>query len=130
MQALDIATRKRCELVDVTAEVKELVAKSGVREGLCVVFCPHTTAGITVNENSDPDVQSDFLMALERAVPNTGFNHSEGNSDAHTKASLVGSSATLIVADGKLQLGRWQAIYLCEFDGPRRRLIWVKVQGD
>ncbi len=130
MQALDLATKQRCEMLDVTAEVKDLVAKSGVRSGLCVVFCPHTTAGITINENSDPDVRADFLFALERAVPNSGFKHSEGNSDAHVKASMVGSSATLVIADGKLQLGRWQAIYLCEFDGPRRRLVWVKIQSD
>ncbi len=130
MQALDLATKQRCEMLDVTAEVKDLVAKSGVRSGLCVVFCPHTTAGITINENSDPDVRADFLFALERAVPNSGFKHSEGNSDAHVKASMIGSSATIVIADGKLQLGRWQAIYLCEFDGPRRRLVWVKIQSD
>jgi secondary thiamine-phosphate synthase enzyme len=124
---LEVSTARRCELVDLTDQVQKVVASSGVRDGLCTVFCPHTTAAVTVNENSDPDVRRDLLMALERAVPNDGFHHAEGNSDAHTKTSLVGPSATLLVEGGALKLGTWQAVYFCEFDGPRRRKVWVQV---
>ncbi|MBI5549406.1 MAG: YjbQ family protein [Deltaproteobacteria bacterium] len=125
----EISTTRRCELVDVTSKVQDAVRAAGLKSGLVVVYCPHTTAAITINENADPDVRTDLLMALERAVPNEGFRHSEGNSDAHTKTSLVGPSVTAIVEDGQTQLGTWQSIFFCEFDGPRRRKVWVQTVG-
>ncbi|MEM2870621.1 MAG: secondary thiamine-phosphate synthase enzyme YjbQ [Thermoplasmata archaeon] len=130
LEALEVSTHRRSEMIDITAEVLEVVRRSGVRSGLCVVWVPHTTAGVTVNENADPSVRRDILMALERLVPrDAGYAHSEGNSDSHIKASLVGHSATLIVDEGSLLLGTWQGIYLCEFDGPRRRRVVVKIIG-
>ncbi|MEM4729005.1 MAG: secondary thiamine-phosphate synthase enzyme YjbQ [Thermoplasmata archaeon] len=130
LEALEVSTHRRSEMIDITAEVLEVVRRSGVRSGLCVVWVPHTTAGVTVNENADPSVRRDILMALERLVPrDAGYAHSEGNSDSHIKASLVGHSVTLIVEEGSLFLGTWQGIYLCEFDGPRRRRVVVKVIG-
>lgn len=128
MKALEIKTRRQEELIDLTAEIQGIVAQSAVRDGLCVVFVPHTTAGITINENADPDVKTDVLAALLQAIPDgLPYRHSEGNSPAHVKASLVGSSVTVIVEDGRLRLGTWQGIQLCEFDGPRTRKIWVKI---
>ena len=117
-------------LVDVTDMAARAVRSSGISDGLCLVYCPHTTAGITINENADPDVARDFLIGLGKAFPDRPeFRHAEGNSSAHLKASAVGSSATVIVSGGLLVLGTWQGIYLCEFDGPRRRRLFVKVQG-
>jgi secondary thiamine-phosphate synthase enzyme len=111
----------------ITGQVESALAASGAREGLCVVFCPHTTAGITINENADPDVKTDLLLGLNEAFPDrTEFRHAEGNSSAHLKASCVGSSATIIVSQGRLLLGRWQGIYFCEFDGPRSRTFFVQ----
>jgi secondary thiamine-phosphate synthase enzyme len=128
---LEVTTRAADELVDVTAAVRDRIRASGVRAGIAVVYCPHTTAGVTIQENADPDVQRDLLLALANAVPERpargAFHHAEGNSHAHVKASMVGSSATLLVEDGDLLLGTWQGIYLCEFDGPRRRTLRVKV---
>lgn len=113
---------------DVTETVRQSLAKSGVKEGICVVFCPHTTAGITINENADPDVKHDLLLGLSQAFPDRpGFRHAEGNSAAHLKACCVGSSVTVPVEDGRLVLGVWQGIYFCEFDGPRRRSYYVRV---
>jgi len=124
----EIKTSQRNEMVDITARVKAAVRTAGVESGLCVVFCPHTTAGIAVNENTDPDVRTDVLAAYRRAVPrDQGFAHDEGNSDAHTMSVLTGAQQTLIVEHGKLLLGHWQAIYLMEFDGPRGRQVHVKV---
>ncbi len=129
--SLQIRTSAACELVDVTAEVRRAVTASGVRSGLAVVFVPHTTAGVTIQENADPDVRRDLLLALENAVPDPpprgAYRHAEGNSAAHVKASLVGSSATLLVEDGRPVLGTWQGVYLCEFDGPRTRQVLVRV---
>lgn len=124
-----VQTRERAQFVDVTAEVQRAVAQSGVRRGLCVVYCPHTTAGITVNEHADPDVVHDLLLWLSRAVARDtpGFRHAEGNAASHIQAALVGCSATLLVEDGRLALGTWQGIFFCEFDGPRRRRCWVRV---
>ncbi len=128
MDILEIRTKTREEIVDVTGEVERAVAASGRREGLCTVFVPHTTAGATINENSDPDVKADILMTLRKFVPDgLPYAHAEGNSTAHVKASLVGSSVSVIVEDGRLRLGTWQGICLCEFDGPRTRHVWVKV---
>ncbi|MGO8684078.1 MAG: secondary thiamine-phosphate synthase enzyme YjbQ [Thermoleophilia bacterium] len=127
METFSVATTSRQVLVDVTAQVAAAIASLGLHQGAAVVFVPHTTAGVTINENADPAVCRDVLMALERLVPATlPFTHGEGNSDAHTKASLMGSSVTVPVSDGHLRLGTWQGIYLAEFDGPRRRKIWVQ----
>jgi len=131
MNTLEIRTRSREEIVDLTAEVQEIVSASGVKDGLCLVFVPHTTAGVTINENADPDVREDLLAALRRAVPDSlPYRHGEGNSPAHVKASLVGSSVAVIAEDGKLRLGTWQGIQFCEFDGPRDRKVWVRTIGN
>ena len=130
MDIIEIRTRAREEFVDLTAEVGRVVAASGVESGVCVVMVPHTTAGVTVNENADPDVRADLLMTLRRIVPDTlPYAHAEGNSPAHVKATLVGSSVSLIVEDGRLRLGTWQGVFFCEFDGPRPRKVWVQVFG-
>ena len=128
MKTLEIRTRAGEEIVDLTSEVQGVVASSGAKDGLCVVFVPHTTAGVTINENADPDVRADILTALRHAVPDSlPFAHSEGNSPAHIKASLIGSSVTVIVEGGRLRLGTWQGIQFCEFDGPRSRKLYVQV---
>jgi len=120
----------RADFQNVTPKVREAVSKSGVTDGIAVVYCPHTTAGITINENADPDVVRDLLIGLDKAFPDRAeFRHAEGNSAAHLKASAVGSSATVIIDGGKLLLGTWQGIYFCEFDPPRERTFFVKVIG-
>ncbi len=131
MFTFDLRTTKRNEFVEITDRVRHAIKSSRVREGICAVYCPHTTAAITINENADPDVVHDMLLWFERTVPKeqAGFRHGEGNSDSHIKASLVGSSATLLVAEGELVLGRWQGVYFCEFDGPRSRKVHVRVIG-
>jgi secondary thiamine-phosphate synthase enzyme len=132
LPSLEVATHAAQELVDVTGELRDALRKAGVRDGLVVVYVPHTTAGVTIQENADPDVKTDFLLALESAVParpaRGSYRHAEGTSDAHVKSSLVGSSATIIVEGGAPVLGTWQGVFLCEFDGPRRRtvhLAWI-----
>ena len=128
MKTLDIRTRSGEEIVDLTSEVQGVVVSSGIKDGLCVVFVPHTTAAVTINENADPDVRADILTALRRAVPDSlPYAHSEGNSPAHIKASLIGSSVTVIVEAGRLLLGTWQGIQFCEFDGPRSRKLYIQV---
>ena len=123
-----VATSQTAHFVDITDHVLKAVADSKVHDGLVVVYVPHTTAGITINENADPTVQRDILTHLDKMIPPSGdYRHAEGNSPAHIKASLMGSSVTVIVAGGDLQLGKWQGIYLCEFDGPRRRRVQVKI---
>jgi secondary thiamine-phosphate synthase enzyme len=131
MDRFDVRTRERAEFIEITDQVRQAVQRGGVRRGLCVVCCPHTTAAVTVNENADPDVVHDMLLWLNRTIPRqqAGFRHGEGNSDAHIKASLVGSSVTLLVEDGDLVLGRWQGVYFCEFDGPRTRTVRVRTLG-
>lgn len=125
---LTVTTRTRTELIDITAAVRQAVAASGVTEGLCLVAAPHTTAGITVNEAADPSVAADILMVLNRMVPwEADYRHREGNSPAHVKSTLVGSSQTLAVENGDLVLGTWQGVFFCEFDGPRRRSVAVRV---
>jgi secondary thiamine-phosphate synthase enzyme len=129
METLNISSKTRTEFVDITAKVQELVSKSKARDGLCVVFCPHTTAGLTINENADPDVQEDIINSLNKLIPHSGnYSHVEGNADAHIKASLMGSSLNVIIENGQLVLGTWQGIFLCEFDGPRSRKVYVKVK--
>ena len=126
MWTLEIQTRQRVSFVDITRDVAGLVRDAG--DGAVLVYVPHTTAGVTINEDADPAVRADLEMALERLVPSDlPFTHLEGNSDAHTKASLMGSSATIPLAGGRLQLGTWQGIYLAEFDGPRTRRVLVSV---
>ena len=131
---LDIQTRAAQDLVEITDEVRAALRKTGVASGLVVVYVPHTTAGVTVQENADPNVRTDFLLSLENAVParpaRGTYRHAEGNSAAHVKASLVGSSATLLVERGDLLLGTWQGIFLCEFDGPRPRTVELKLVPD
>ena len=131
MQILSVKTDRRTQLVDVTAQVQKAVAASGVAQGVCYLYVPHTTAAITINECADPDVARDVEGALDRLIPKTGpFRHSEGNSDSHVKAVLVGTSQMVLVEDGKLALGRWQGVFFCEFDGPRERRLQVKVVAD
>ena len=116
------------DMIPITAQVQGAVAESFVESGICVVYCPHTTAGITVNENADPDVVKDLLLAYDKAFPDRReFRHCEGNSAAHAKASAMGSSAALIIENGRLLLGTWQNVYFCEFDGPRTRRFYVKI---
>ena len=131
MQILSVKTDRRTQLVDVTAQVQKVVAASGVARGVCYLYVPHTTAAIKINECADPDVARDVEGALDRLIPKTGpFRHSEGNSDSHVKAVLVGTSQMVLVEDGKLALGRWQGVFFCEFDGPRDRRLQVKVVAD
>lgn len=128
MQKLRLTTTTRSTLVDITDEINRLVSESNIQRGLCLVFSPHTTAGITVQEGYDPDVVRDITTFLNREVPHEGdYRHAEGNSDSHIKALMTGNSQTLPVEDGQLQLGRWQAIFFCEFDGPRERTVWVQL---
>ena len=124
---IKVPSSRRCELIDITSQVEKVISDSKIKDGLCVVFCPHTTAGIIINENSDPDVKQDLLDALEMMIPKIRFSHNEGNSDAHLKSSLVGSEKILIVENAKIVLGQWQAIYIAEFDGPRERKILIKI---
>jgi secondary thiamine-phosphate synthase enzyme len=125
---LEVASRQRVELIDVTAEVRRAIRATGIGSGLALLFVPHTTAAITINENADPDVARDLVMEINRIVPfEDGYRHAEGNSAAHLKSSLVGASLSLIVEGGEPLLGTWQGIYFCEFDGPRRRRLQLKV---
>ncbi|HOQ06864.1 MAG TPA: secondary thiamine-phosphate synthase enzyme YjbQ [Clostridiales bacterium] len=126
-----VKTSSSDELINITSLVRQDVQKSGISDGIAVVYVPHTTAGVTINENADPDVVHDLLGILRRAFPESGsYRHIEGNSHAHAKASVVGSSCTVIIENGQLKLGTWQGIYFCEFDGPRTRKVYVKlIQG-
>ena len=127
-EILTVRTSAHTQMVNITDEVAQTVRKSGVQDGLCTVFVPHTTAGVTINENADPDVVSDFIMEINKIVPwEDGYAHYEGNSAAHLKSSLIGPSLTVIVEDGRLLLGTWQGIYFTEYDGPRTRKVYVKV---
>jgi secondary thiamine-phosphate synthase enzyme len=126
MTAIEVETKAVEELIDITPLIQRAIDDAGMKRGICLVFVPHTTAGVTINENADPSVRADLLLALAEAVPaSLPYRHDEGNSAAHVKAGLVGSSASLLVEDGRLRLGTWQAVYFCEFDGPRRRKVWV-----
>jgi secondary thiamine-phosphate synthase enzyme len=128
---LSIKTERRAQLLDVTSEVAKFVQESGVQGGVCHLYVPHTTAGVIINENDDPDVAQDITATLDRLVPRgAGYRHGEGNADSHIKAALAGSSATVFITDGRLDLGRWQGIFFCEFDGPRTRRLQVKIIPD
>ena len=125
---IDVKTSGRNEFVDITGKVAGAIAEAGVKEGLCLVYVPHTTAAVTINENADPSVKADILETLSKLVPaSAGYSHMEGNSDAHIKATLVGGSERIIVKGGKPVLGTWEGIFFCEFDGPRSRRFFVKV---
>jgi secondary thiamine-phosphate synthase enzyme len=128
LHEMSVRTRRRNELIDITTEIRAIVGRSGIKDGLCHLFVPHTTAAITINERADPDVRLDIEEALSKMVPEKGgFRHAEGNSDAHVKSTLVGVSTFLPVKDGDLVLGAWQAVFFCEFDGPRTRRCFVRV---
>ncbi len=123
-----VKTDLHTAMIDITRKVQDIVKESGIENGICIVYIPHTTAAVTVNENADPDVVKDFMMEINKLVPlSDGYRHSEGNSAAHIKASMIGFSETLIVENGRLVLGTWQGIYFMEFDGPRIRKVYVKV---
>ncbi|HNR94598.1 MAG TPA: secondary thiamine-phosphate synthase enzyme YjbQ [Kiritimatiellia bacterium] len=128
MKEVEIQTQERSQFLDITAAVREAVQESGIRDGRATVFVPHTTAGITINENADPDVVRDMLSVLDELVPWRGnYRHAEGNTAAHVKSSLMGSSAAVLVSAGRLQLGVWQSIWFCEFDGPRTRKVLIEI---
>jgi secondary thiamine-phosphate synthase enzyme len=128
MNKVNVRTSKTQQFINITNQIEKAVADSGVADGIVVIFVPHTTAGVTINENSDPDVVFDIINSLEKTYPEQGrYTHFEGNSNAHIKASLMGSSATVIIEKGHLKLGRWQGIYFCEFDGPRNREVYIKI---
>ncbi len=128
MKTINIKTSRRVEMVDITPDVESVVRDSGVEDGICVLFCPHTTAGLTINENADPSVAVDISEHLSEIVPhNKNYKHLEGNADSHIKSVIVGQTLTLIIHKGKPVLGTWQGIFFCEFDGPRSRKVFVKI---
>jgi secondary thiamine-phosphate synthase enzyme len=128
MESFAVQTQHHTQFVRIDREVQRLVTQSGVREGVCHIFVPHTTAGITINENADPDVVRDIIETLDRLVPwKAGYAHTEGNSAAHVKAGLMGFEQTVLIEHGALALGTWQSVYFCEFDGPRTRQAWVRI---
>jgi len=128
LKEITIKTNTQTQILDITAQVQKVVGESGITEGLCCVFVPHTTAGVTINENADPSVKRDIVMELNKIIPfNDNYSHSEGNSAAHIKASIVGSSVNVPVKNNNLLLGTWQGICFCEFDGPRQRHFYVKI---
>ncbi|HUV62504.1 MAG TPA: secondary thiamine-phosphate synthase enzyme YjbQ [Sedimentisphaerales bacterium] len=126
-----VSTRSRSQMIDITSQVSSIVGESGITDGDAIVYCPHTTAAITINENADPSVPHDILLTLDQLLPQhrSGYRHSEGNSDAHCKSSLLGCSEQILIEGGSLQLGTWQGIFFCEFDGPRSRKVIVQVRG-
>ncbi len=127
-----ISSKHRNQMIDITSQVGLAISQSGVTNGDAIVYCPHTTAAITINENADPDVPHDILLALAELIPQhqPGFRHSEGNSDAHCKSSMFGCSEQILIKDGTLNLGTWQGIFFCEFDGPRHRKVLVQIRGE
>ena len=131
MKTLSVKTNRRTQFVDITREVEQAVGESGVKSGVCYVYVPHTTAGIVINEHADPDVAGDVAGIFDRLIPRQGpYRHAEGNTDAHMKAILAGTSQTILVENGKLALGTWQGVFLCEFDGPRLRTVLMKIVPD
>ncbi len=127
-----VSSSQRNQMIDITSQVNSLVSKSGITNGDAIVYCPHTTAAITINENADPSVPHDILLTLSEILPphRPGYRHSEGNSDAHAKSSIVGCSRQILVDNGALNLGTWQGIFFCEFDGPRSRRVLVQIRGE
>jgi secondary thiamine-phosphate synthase enzyme len=131
-ESFDISSRNRNQMIDITDRVRAIITKAGIKNGDAIVYCPHTTAGVTINENADPDVCHDILLTLSDIVPQhrQGYRHSEGNADAHCKSSIIGCSKQLLIKDGHLLLGTWQGIFFCEFDGPRSRKVYVQIRGE
>ena len=130
-KTLTVSSERHTEMIDISADIRAAVAESGVKNGICLVFVPHTTAAVTVNENADPDVKSDIIKELDKIVPwEDNYRHREGNAAAHLKSSLVGCAQSLIIEDGDLLLGTWQGVYFCEYDGPRRRRVLLKIVAD
>ena len=131
-ETFSISTKQRNQMIDITAQVRSFVSQSGITNGDAIVYCPHTTAAITINENADPSVPHDILLTLEELLPHhrPGYRHSEGNSDAHCKSSLLGCSEQILIKDKSLDLGTWQGIFFCEFDGPRSRRVIVQIRGE
>jgi secondary thiamine-phosphate synthase enzyme len=128
MEKITIHSTDQTEIIDITRKVQSVADKSSINNGLCLIFVPHTTAAVTINENADPDVKSDILKEINKVIPfSDSYRHMEGNSAAHIKASLFGSSGTVIIQNGNFQLGTWQGIFFCEFDGPRTRQIWISL---
>ena len=131
MQKLTVRTKQHCQFVNIDGEVQQAIKEAGLKNGVCHVYVPHTTAGVTINENADPDVIRDMTQVLDRLVPwEGGYAHSEGNSAAHVKASMMGSSVAVPVENGRLAMGTWQSVFFCEFDGPRTRSVWLTVTGE
>ncbi len=131
-ETFSISTKQRNQMIDITSQVRSFVSQSGITNGDAIVYCPHTTAAITINENADPSVPHDILLTLEELLPHhrPGYQHSEGNSDAHCKSSLIGCSEQILIKDKSLDLGTWQGIFFCEFDGPRSRKVIIQVRGE
>ncbi|MCK5075189.1 MAG: secondary thiamine-phosphate synthase enzyme YjbQ [Calditrichia bacterium] len=128
LKKISVPTHNRVELVNIISQIRQALRESKIKNGLCTVFVPHTTAGVTINENADPDVKTDIIKELNKIIPfNDGYAHMEGNSAAHIKATLTGNSETIIVENGELVLGVWQDIYFCEYDGPRNRSCYIKI---
>lgn len=128
MKEISLETRSRVEMIDITAAVQKTLREEGIPSGICLVYTPHTTAAITINENADPDVQRDMIAALDKAVPlSANYRHAEGNSAAHVKSSLVGASEFIILENGRLVMGTWQSVFFCEFDGPRTRKVLISI---
>ncbi len=131
MEKINIKTINRIELIDITDKIQSVVSKDKIKDGFCFLFCPHTTAGLTINENADPSVRQDIIQALSKLIPAvSGYSHSEGNSDSHIKSSLFGFTLTVFIENNQLALGTWQGIYFCESDGPRLREVWVKIMEE
>ncbi len=128
MEKISLRTNSRIDLIEITDKVQAVVSQSKVKDGVCFIFCPHTTAGLTINENADPSVRRDIIQTLNKLVPaQAGYAHSEGNADSHIKSSIFGATLTIFVQGGRLAFGAWQGIYFCEGDGPRTREVWIKV---
>ena len=130
VQEFSVSTRERTQFVNIDSDVQRIISDSGVQDGMCVVYVPHTTAAVTINENADPDVVRDIIMETGKIVPfSDGYRHMEGNAAAHIKSSIIGASETVIIRDGRPAFGTWQSLFFCEFDGPRRRRVLVQVIG-
>lgn len=128
MEKISISTKKRTDFVEITQQIEEVIKKQNIKNGVCFLFVPHTTCGLTINENADPSVRRDIMEKLEELVPeNDNYSHTEGNADSHIKSTITGHSLIIFIENGALQLGTWQGIYLCEFDGPRTRQVWIKI---
>ena len=130
--SFSISSRNRNQMLDITSQVRSAVGESGIKTGDVIIHCPHTTAAITINENADPDVPHDIMLTLSQLVPehNNGYRHCEGNSDSHVKSSLIGCSQQVLIKNGSLNLGTWQGIFFCEFDGPRSRKVILQIRGE